>query len=82
MCECITTVDKLLSEHNARLGVTFNMLTGKTYPKITVEKLESKKRGSPPLMIPTFCPFCGAPYEPEPVSPTTIAAAEGGNHAS
>lgn len=63
MCDCIADVNKLLADHNGRLVCTYNLMSGRDYPKLTVEKIESRKRGSAPLMIPSFCPFCGEPYE-------------------
>ncbi len=68
MCDCITTVDKLLAQRNAKLGVTFNLLTGQTFPKLEVEKLEPRNKQKPPLMIPSYCPFCGEPYRRETVA--------------
>lgn len=65
MCDCIDKVNELLAPRNAELGVTFNLLTGQTFPRLTVNKIETRKRGSAPLMIPTYCPFCGEPYEVE-----------------
>jgi hypothetical protein len=69
MCECIDTVNKLLAEHNARLVCTYNLSTGRDFPKLGVEKIETRKRGSAPLMIPTYCPFCGEPYESQAAVP-------------
>lgn len=65
MCDCITKVDELLAERNGRLYVTINLMNGKAYPKLGVEKKETRSRTKPPLMIPTYCPFCGQRYEEE-----------------
>lgn len=37
-----------------------------TTPYIGVEKIETRKRGSVPIARPTFCPFCGTAYKPQP----------------
>ena len=63
MCDCITTINGLLSEKNTRLAVTISWGTGDAYPTIMTEKVETKKRGTSPVVIPTFCPFCGVKYE-------------------
>ena len=63
MCDCITDVNRLLAEHNGRLVCTYNLTSGRDYPKLEVEKADRKNRKKPPLMIPTFCPFCGERYK-------------------
>lgn len=72
-CNCIDTMDALLGEHNTRLVVTFGFprdgRPAYTWPKIQTEKVETRKRVGPVLMIPTFCPFCGERYEPAPAAP-------------
>ncbi|HSV30113.1 MAG TPA: hypothetical protein VLL76_11160 [Candidatus Omnitrophota bacterium] len=65
MCDCIATVNALLADRNAELECTFNLLTGREYPKLGVLKKDKRNRQRRPLMIPTFCPFCGERYEPE-----------------
>ncbi|WP_185961598.1 hypothetical protein [Telmatospirillum sp. J64-1] len=58
-------MNKLLAEHNGQIVETMNLRTGQGYPVIKVEKVNSRSRKSPPLAIPTFCPFCGTKYERE-----------------
>lgn len=62
MCDCITEVNKLLDAHNAELVLP---LFGNQRPFIETAKKERTKRGKPPLMQATFCPFCGEKY-PDP----------------
>lgn len=59
MCDCITEVNKLLDEHNTTLALP---MFGARRPFVQTEKLESTKRGKPPMMQATFCPFCGEKY--------------------
>ena len=60
-CKCITDADKKLASKNAKLTVTFNLM-GQVFPQIMVEKADTKKRGPLPILVPTFCPFCGKKY--------------------
>ena len=60
MCDCIRDMDKLLSEHNARLLLP---MFGKQRPFITLDKKESSKRGKLPMLMANFCPFCGEAYQ-------------------
>lgn len=60
MCDCISEFNAKLREHNAVMVTT---LFGTQKAVINTEKLDSKKRGRPPVVIATFCPFCAEPYE-------------------
>lgn len=60
MCDCIEQVNNLLVEHNAELVLP---LFGERRPFIQTEKVNGKKRGRPPLMQASFCPFCGNQYD-------------------
>ncbi len=67
MCECISTVNEHLAKHNAQLLLPMFVVRGSTQrPFVETTKLDEKKRGKPPAMFATFCPFCGEKY-PEAV---------------
>ena len=72
-CDCIARVDADLAGLNARLAITFAFgrdgAPGGTWPYLATEKLDPAKRGRPPVMVPTFCPFCGVAYAPQPARP-------------
>ena len=74
MCDCMEKMNAKLAALNGRLSETFGFPhdggTSVTYPTIQVEKL-NKRGKSPPLAIPTFCPFCGEKY----CEPSTAAKA-------
>jgi hypothetical protein len=66
MCDCMTNVNKSLKEHNTKLATSFVLTKERRgmdcLPLLQVEKLDSRLRGRPMLVIPTFCPFCGVKY--------------------
>jgi len=45
-----------------------------TRPTIQTEKIETRKRVGPAIAVPTFCPFCGTRYDPEPALPAEAGA--------
>jgi hypothetical protein len=59
-CGCFAEVNAMLREHNAELNV--NLFD--TVPKVFIAtlKLDKKKRGNPPHLQASYCPFCGAHY--------------------
>jgi hypothetical protein len=72
MCDCREAVNKRLAFCNAKIatGFTIDMLSeGATAtmnlapPQIVLEKLDGKKRGKPPTLVATCCPFCGERYK-------------------
>jgi hypothetical protein len=72
-CGCIEQMNDLMGDKNTRIVVTLGIPRDGSpmfvRPMIATEKVESRKRGSAALAIPTFCPFCGERYERAPAVP-------------
>lgn len=62
-CRCIEEAEAKLAEYNAALVCTFWPIQR---PVIETMKRDTKKRGKPPIMVASFCPFCGTAYPKEP----------------
>ncbi|WP_439571210.1 DNA translocase FtsK [Sphingomonas sp.] len=66
-CTCVADFNVKLAPHNTRivetLGFPRDGSPAFTRPAITTEKIESRKRGGPAIAVPSFCPFCGTPYQ-------------------
>lgn len=65
MCECIRQVNVNLKSLNGRLarGLTINRELNKmdiSPPMIMIEKLGKGQK--PPIVLATYCPFCGVKY--------------------
>ncbi len=59
-CNCIADINADIGpKHNAILVTT---LFGEPRAVIGTEKVDSRKRGKPPVMLASFCPFCGLKY--------------------
>lgn len=61
-CKCIEDANRALVSCNARLQVAHALLRGITFPVLGIEKIDPKKRGTRPTLVPNYCPFCGALY--------------------
>jgi hypothetical protein len=65
MCDCIDQMNAELAKKNTQLNVVFSMTTGKTLGvAVDVGPIEKKRNYRRPLIIATFCPFCGERYAP------------------
>lgn len=60
MCDCIQQTNNMLKEHNVRLVST--MFSKPEVVVVETAKIDTKKRGRPPVMLASFCPFCGEEY--------------------
>ena len=66
-CDCIETVDKMLSDRNTRIMLPIMFGADQTpRPMIVTDQIQSG-RGKPKAvgMFATFCPFCGVKYGQE-----------------
>lgn len=73
-CNCIADFNKRLEEHNTRIvegliRIDNEWLTRPTVGSEQIETGRGKKKAV--SVVPTFCPFCGTPYETQPAAPTT-----------
>lgn len=66
-CDCLKTMNDRLAERNTKLPETL-VFSKPSYLTVTLTtELVAKKRGARAVgVIPTFCPFCGTRYQPEP----------------
>lgn len=68
MCNCHGRINAKLKEKNARLVTGFHLAADSIMkslpPIIALEKIDTSKRGKPPILIATYCPFCGERFPP------------------
>jgi hypothetical protein len=65
MCNCIALTDKALEPMNALVDVNLSLSGGPTTVSIRTSLIEKRRGARPPVLIPSFCPFCGERY-PKP----------------
>lgn len=65
-CDCVAEMDKVLAEHNGVVCTT--MFGDPLRVAIRVEKFADKVRKRPPVVIASYCPFCGEKYGSTPAS--------------
>lgn len=58
-CNCLAEANAALADGNGEIVVTIWPVVR---PVIETMKVDSKKRGRPPMMVASFCPFCGTKY--------------------
>lgn len=67
MCTCNTRINAGLKANNAQLAFGFVLSDADgasrgmsmASPLIMLEKLDRARRGAMPILMATFCPFCG-----------------------
>lgn len=62
MCECIEKMNVKLAEHNGKVARAVQVTDSLSLVARTVvqtEKVDKSKRKPIPVMMATFCPFCG-----------------------
>jgi hypothetical protein len=67
MCNCIKKINAelALNGSNTMLDIPVTFVNGKLRADrvtIVVAKVDTKKRGRPMMVFPTYCPFCGEKY--------------------
>ena len=64
MCDCTDVLGRQLADHNTRLAYTIVVQSGSLtqLPTILTEKIDTRRRGRPMALVPSYCPFCGDPF--------------------
>lgn len=61
MCDCQSEVNQHLCAHNTRLSTAFSRVENRLVGRLIVatEKIDSRGKGRPLTVTPSYCPFCG-----------------------
>ncbi|PZA12440.1 hypothetical protein DNX69_10710 [Rhodopseudomonas palustris] len=71
-----------MRSRNTRLSFGFSRSGNRliTRPIIATEKINPRGKGKPATVVPSYCPFCGAPVDPENPEVQTIPLTEEATH--
>lgn len=61
MCNCIAEMNQKLAEGGYNAAILTNLF-GPQKATVDTYKPDEKKRGKPPIVIASYCPFCGEKY--------------------
>jgi hypothetical protein len=62
MCDCVKKFDEALAPKNGRIAMAMQVTESMDLRArlcVATEKLDSSKRKPVPLVIASYCPFCG-----------------------
>lgn len=63
MCSCIAEINAVLMRHNT--AIVANPV-GPARASIATCQLDAGKTTTPPMLMATYCPFCGESYDATP----------------
>ena len=63
MCDCIEKVNEALAEHNTQLNINMSLSGRPSRIILDTIKLPTKQRGKKKMVVASYCPFCGEPYQ-------------------
>lgn len=75
-CGCIADFNQRLKAHNTRIVSALCNPEGEWVerPVVASERIETGRgKMKAATIVPTFCPFCGTRYAPEPSKPAEVS---------
>ena len=66
-CDCVNEMNRKLADKNVRIATAYRIVGPKMLMDLIVasEKIDTSNRKNTPLIIATFCPFCGGKIHEE-----------------